>query len=213
MLLLLSDYRDRISSDLIKGMRRKMSASDAKIVFLKNQLDSGLEEKNLLETEVESLRSELVILKDTLAKKQKEQAYFDEIKTDSHNDLELRDAFAKFYEEELEKRGNDNEVLLNSVNKLRQENAMLKEQHVCDRQETIMLSTELKAARDQIRTLQMQLESANPRGRESTKGLLTSKSSHWSGNGLGRANSDSTVYGFRTFDSTSDFSFDFKLDS
>lgn len=194
-------------------MRNKMNASDAKIGLLKTQLNCSLEEKSLLETEVESLRGEVVVLKEIIAKKKREQQYFDEISKEPDNNHNSNDKFTKFYEEELEKRVNDNEVLLNSVNKLRQENAMLKEQHISDRQEAIMLNTDLNSARDLIFSLQLQLENLKSGGREGMKELLTSKRNSTFGNGVGRANSDSTVHGFRSFDSISDLSLNFKLDS
>ena len=182
-----------------------MNASDAKIGLLKTQLNCSHEEKSLLETEVESLRGEVIVLKEIIAKKKREQQHFDEISKNSDNNHNSNNKFTKFYEEELEKRVNDNEVLLNSVNKLRQENAMLKEQHISDRQEAIMLNTDLNSARDLIFSLQLQLENLKSGGREGMKGT--------SGNGIGRANSDSTVHGLRNLDSSSDLSINLKLDS
>ena len=206
-------HRDKISKDIIKGMRKKIKSSDTKIGRMSKQLKSARDEKSLLETEVGSLRGEVIILNEMIVKKRSEQAYFDEINNGLGNNLNVRDAFSKFYEEELEQRAHDNEVLLNNLNKLRQENAMLKEQHISDRQETLALNSELNDARDQMLTLHYQLENMRLGRRELTKEMLTSKHNLPSGIGVGRTKSDSTVHGFRTFDSTFDFSTEFKLDS
>lgn len=184
-----------------------MKASDAKIGRLGEQLKRSRQEKGLLETEAESLRGEVMILNEMLAKKRNEQKYFDAIYKGLDDNLNSRDAFSKLYEEELEKQANDNEVLLNNLNKLRQENAMLKEQHIIDRQETHMLNCELNDAKDHILALQYQLESRKLKTREDFERALTKQDSssrcrNSSGFGIERAKSDSTVHGFRTFDST-----------
>ena len=190
-----------------------MNESDAKIELLTKQVDNSHEEKDLLETELESLRGEVMVLNDIIAKKQREQSYFDEIRKEPEIDS-LKDAFAKFYEEELEKRARDNEVLLTNINKLRKENAMLKEQHIADRQETIMLNSEINSARDQIARLQMQLEALKLGGKGNTRTeLLPYKNVHLYGNGIGRAKSDSTAHGYATFGFTPDFVADLKLES
>lgn len=177
-----------------------MKNSDAKMGRLSKQLKSAREERNLLETEVESLRGEVMILNEMLAKKRTEQPYFDEIKKGLSESLNSKDdACSKLYEEELEKRVKDNEVLLNSLNRLRQENALLKEQHFADKQETQLLNSELTDAKDHILTMQYQLDSTRLKESDSTKEFLIRRSS-----GIERGKSDSTVNSFRAFESTFD---------
>ena len=190
-----------------------MCESDAKIELLTKQVDNDREEKDLLETELESMRGEVMVLNDIIAKKQREQSYFDDIRKEPGIDS-LKDAFAKFYEEELEKRASDNEVLLTNISKLRKENAMLKEQHIADRQETIMLNSEINSARDQIVNLQMQLEALRLGRKGNTRTeLLPFKNMHTYNSGIGRAKSDSTAHDYATFGFTPDFLAELKLES
>ncbi|XP_065065072.1 POTE ankyrin domain family member B-like isoform X2 [Rhopilema esculentum] len=198
---------DQLSKDIIRGMQKRLKASEAKITRLTKQMKVSREEKNLLATEVEVLRGEVIILNDMVTKARKEQRYFDEIDkdafSDDHHDPDGRTDLLKERNEELENRITDNEALLENMNKLRKENAMLKEQHISDKHEYQSINFELNDAKDQIMALQYQIETMNLDAACSSRNKH--KLSVGSGKYVERAKSDSTVHGFRTFDSTFDF--------
>ena len=208
--------RDQTLKNLIKDSRKKLRSSEAKVNHLSNQLKHERDEKKLLLTEVESLRREVTILNGFIQKKEAVDSPKVETNEDSVN-LDTHDEVSKFYEEELQKKVTDNKALLENLNGLRKENALLKEQHLSNKHETQMLNYELSEARDQLMTLQYQLEkmklhangdvprieSESLRKDSGTRRRLSSTVGL--GRYLERTQSDSTVHGFRTFDSTQDF--------
>lgn len=206
--------RDQTLKNLIKDSRKKLRSSEAKVNHLSNQLRHERDDKKLLLTEMESLRREVAILNGFVEKKQNMDSYAVETNENSA-DLDTHDERSKFYEEELQKKVTDNKALLENLNGLRKENALLKEQHLSNKHETQMLNYELSEAKDQLMTLQYQLEkmklhtngdvyrkdSESPRKDSTSRHRLSSVEI---GKYLERAKSDSIVHGFRTFDSTHD---------
>ena len=208
--------RDQTLKNLIKDSRKKLRSSEAKVNHLSIQLKHERDERKLLLTEVESLRGEVTILNGFIQKKEAVDSHTVEVNEDSVN-VDTHGDISKFYEEELQKKVTDNKALLENLNGLRKENALLKEQHLSNKHETQMLNYELSEARDQLMTLQYQLEKMKlqasfdvPRiDSESLRKDSGSRRRLSSTVGLGRylerTKSDSTVHGFRTFDSTQDF--------
>ena len=144
-----------LSRTIIKDLDKKMKFLEMKVDSLLSELRSNRKEKALLDTQVRLLKGEVVMLKDVIARKEAEQTFFDVFSIELN---ENEQKSSSRYEDELDKKTTDNGALHESLNNLRKENAMLKEQHLSDKHQAQLNYNELNKVREQVFNLQYLLE-------------------------------------------------------
>eukprot|EP00794_Sanderia_malayensis_P018859 gene18859-20759_t len=204
---------DEIMKGTIKELGEKQKLSDARIHRVMNQLKSSREENQLLQTKIHSLKGKISVLQEIISKKRAKDGLGSSLNTDEGDG----EGMLRFYQEECARNSTENKTMQEHLNKLRMENAMLKEQHLSDKHEVQLMRNEVTEAEQQIMTLQYQLENAksdtepfvyrdilgdNQRRSIDGKKLLASDLLRSRNVSLERARSDSTLHGFRTFDSS-----------